>query len=167
MSGNLAVCTSDTHNDLHKHWLDHKVSEAASGTMRWLCNYEESALCSTMHEESERRKEEENSAQVETGWWHLVISSCWGGQHSDAHEWLGEHAPGGKQEADISLVGGRWARSHKSLEVTLSFPRDQITDWSLAKTDFSENLFPYNKLSFSPAWSTWAGLISNNPPATP
>lgn len=64
---NLAVPISDMHIDLHKHWLDHRVSEAASGTMRWLCNGEESALCSTMHEERERREKRE-SAQVETGW---------------------------------------------------------------------------------------------------
>lgn len=32
------------------------MSEAAGGTMRWLCNGEESALCSTMHEEKERRE---------------------------------------------------------------------------------------------------------------
>lgn len=30
------VC--DVHTDEHKHWLDHRVSEAASGTMRWLCD---------------------------------------------------------------------------------------------------------------------------------
>lgn len=39
------------HIDFRKHWLDHRVSEAASGTMRWLFNGEESALCSTMHDE--------------------------------------------------------------------------------------------------------------------
>lgn len=71
--------TSDMDIDLHKHWLNHRVSEAASGTMRWLCNGEESALCSTMHEEREKRgkrerekergrERERESAQVETGW---------------------------------------------------------------------------------------------------
>lgn len=39
------------------------------------------------------------------------------------------------------------------------------TDWSPAKPHFFENLFPNNRLSFGPAWSAWAGLISNNPPA--
>jgi len=51
--------TSNIHMDLDKHCLDHRVSDAASGTMRWLWKGEESALCSTMHEESEGRAREE------------------------------------------------------------------------------------------------------------
>lgn len=61
-------------------------------------------------------------------WWYRHAK--WGGQrwgwHGDAHEWLGEHAPGRKQEADISLtpqrsIGGRGgirARTHKSLQIS-------------------------------------------------
>ena len=41
------------------------MSEAAGGTMRWLYNSEESALCSTMHEERERR--EERGERIERG----------------------------------------------------------------------------------------------------
>lgn len=43
------------------------MSEAAGGTMGWLCNSEECALCSTMHEARERKERERKSAQVETG----------------------------------------------------------------------------------------------------
>lgn len=66
----LAVPTSDKHIDFHKHWLDHRVSEAASGTMRWLFNGEESVLCQQC---MMRRR---GGAQVERVWWHLVTLSC-------------------------------------------------------------------------------------------
>ncbi len=61
-------------------------------------------------------------------WWYRHAK--WGGQRwgwrGDAHEWLGEHAPGRKQETDISLtpqrsIGGRGgirARTHKSLQIS-------------------------------------------------
>lgn len=134
----LAVPKSDMQINLHKHWLDHRVSEAASGTMRWLCNGEESALCSTMHEERGRRERRERTSWnrlVTFGdiWWYRHAK--WGGQrwgwHGDAHEWLGEHAPGGKQEADIALtpqrsIGGRGGiRASLYESVTLSLPREE------------------------------------------
>lgn len=119
------------HMDLYKHYFDHRVSEAASGTMRWLCNGEQSAFCSTMHEERERRERTERAHTLKQAgdiWWYRHAK--WGGQrwgwHGDAHEWLGEHAPGRKQEAEISLtpqrsIGGRGgirARTHKSLQIS-------------------------------------------------
>lgn len=77
--------------------------------------------------ESEREREHKLK-QAGDIWWYRHAK--WGGQrwgwHGNAHEWLGEHAPGRKQEADISLtpqrsIGGRGgirARTHKSLQIS-------------------------------------------------
>lgn len=151
--------------------------------MGWLCNSEECALCWTMHEARERKERERECTSwnrlVTFGdiWWYRHakwVGQRWG-WYGDAHEWLGEHAPWRKQETDISLtpqssIGGRGgprARTRKSLQIshTVTSYWGKKTDWSPAKTHFFENPFPYNRLSFGPAWSARAGLISNNPPA--
>lgn len=110
-------------------------------------------------------------------WWYRHAK--WGGQrwgwHSNAHEWLGEHAPGRKQEADISLtpqrsIGGRGgirARTHKSLQIshTVTSQRGKKLTGHQPKLISLKISFPTIDYLFGPAWSAWAGLISNNPPA--
>lgn len=62
----LSVPTPDTHTDTHN-WLDHKASEAAGGTMRWLCIGEERAhsvrQCMTRKEKEWRAGETERVAE--------------------------------------------------------------------------------------------------------
>lgn len=82
---------------------------------------------------------------------------------------------GGRHLSDSTTLD-RWQRWDQSENPQVStnqshchFPetegKEKKTDWSPAKTHFFENLFPNNRLSFGPARSAWAGLISNNPPA--
>lgn len=98
--------------------------------------------------------------------------------HRNAHERLGEHAPGRIQEADISLTsrrstsdrGGIRARTHSShcKSVTLSIPREEKERKKKTLTGhqpklISLKIFPNNSLAYGLAWSTWAGLIPHNP----
>lgn len=146
---------------------DRKVSEAAGGTMRWLWQWGE---CKIFNNAWGDRK---------TGWWHFgdVVMPNVGDRSGTGTEMhmsgVGKHASWRKREADISPASGRGgggdaAGTHKPLQIrhTVTPYHEKGRNWLVtSQNSFLWNPFSYNRLSFGPAWSAWAGLISNNPPA--
>lgn len=179
----LAVPTSDMHIDLHTggttRWVRLPVGPwGGCVTVRWVHFVQQ---CMTRGE-----REREGRVWKHTSWNRLVTfgdivmlseeDRGGAGTAMRMRDWVSMLLEGSRRQTSLWLHNaqlvtevGSERETHSSLykSVTLSLPGEEKKkpDWSPAKSHFFENLFPNNRLSFGAAWSTWAGLISNNPPA--